>query len=138
MMFLILSFKDLKHINGIAFIENPFDMNYIKQIERLQFLNKLIIQKKTGSPVELAERLRLSKRQIYNLIDELKDLGVPIFYCKKLKSYCYKESFKLNIQFSLTLLEGKEEKKISGGFFNKDKQCNFFSLYKNTLVTYSL
>lgn len=113
-------------------------MNYIKQIERLQLLNKLIIQKNTGSPLELAERLRLSKRQVYNLIDELKDLGAPIFYCKRLKSYCYKDSFKLNIQFSLTLLEGKDEKKIFGGYINKNKQCNFFSLHKNTFMTYPL
>ena len=47
-------------------------MNFIKQIERLQRLNHLIRNENTGTPEELAERLKMKRSQLYEIIDMLK------------------------------------------------------------------
>jgi len=86
-------------------------MNFIEQIERLQKLNKLIEQEKTGTPEELAAKLRIGKRQLYNLLEVLKNTGAEIEYAKKIKSYRFKRQ-KVKIDFSLSLIEETEIKKI--------------------------
>ena len=95
-------------------------MNFIHQIERLQKLNKLIEQEKTGTPDELARRLGISKRQLHNLLEALKNIGAKIEYIKKSETYRFKQH-KIKIHFSLSLIEEKEIKKIYGGilFFPK-------------------
>ncbi|RED92071.1 DNA-binding protein [Marinoscillum furvescens] len=104
-------------------------MNFVKQIERIQLLNKLIIQESTGTPEELAKRLGMSTRQLYNLFDSLKCLGVKIGYNKKLKTYYYKgNASRMDVSFSLTWINDGECEKIFGGV----GQCNFISLYMNT------
>ncbi|MGF1636441.1 MAG: HTH domain-containing protein, partial [Cyclobacteriaceae bacterium] len=67
-------------------------MNFIKQIERVQLLNRLIKEERTGSPDALAERLHLSRSQLYNLIDELKDMGVDIRYSRSKRSFYFKNN----------------------------------------------
>lgn len=89
-------------------------MNFIRQIERLQKLNKLIEQEKTGTPEELASRLGISKRQLHNLIETLKDMGAGIVYSKKNGTYQYEEKY-LTIDFSLRLVTKEECRKIYGG-----------------------
>lgn len=108
-------------------------MNCIKQIERLQLLNKLIKEERTGSPEELSGRLGISKRQLFNLIDSMKSLGVELGYCKQSKTYYYKSRARLDIKFSLRRITNDESEKIFGGFSQKRPQCNFISLYENTL-----
>ena len=53
-------------------------MPAIKYILRLQKIDKLIRLKSTGSPNELAEKLNIPKRQVFNYIKDLKELGAPI------------------------------------------------------------
>ena len=65
-------------------------------LKRLILIDKLIGQEETGTPQELADRLKLSKSQIHNIINELKSCGVPIAYNKRNKSYYYTDSFDLN------------------------------------------
>jgi len=105
-------------------------MNFLKQIERLKLLNKLIAQESTGTPEELANRLGLSKRQLYNQLESLKCLGVKIGYCKKQKTYYYEgESSRMDVSFSLTWINDGESQKIYGGL----AKCNFISLCGDTL-----
>ena len=47
-------------------------MKTIKHIERLQRLHYLIQQECTGSPAEIADRLEISERTVYYLIEQLK------------------------------------------------------------------
>ncbi len=99
-------------------------MNFIRQIERLQLVNRLIVQGKTGTPEELGDRLGLSKRQVFNIIEMLRDIGAPVSYNKIRKTYHYEEPCRLKIDFSLTLIEKNEEKKIYGG--KKTQTAMFF------------
>jgi len=76
-------------------------MKFIKTIERLQKLERLIQTKKTGAPSMLAERLKISRRQLFNILEDLKLMGAPIKYNKVIKSYYYEEEFGLDIQFKI-------------------------------------
>jgi len=47
-----------------------------QSLERLSKLHKLIQEEITGTPKELANKLNISERNIYFMIDWLKDNGV--------------------------------------------------------------
>ena len=40
-------------------------------------------------PVELAQKLHVSKRQLYNLVDEFRAMGASIKYSRESKTYYY-------------------------------------------------
>jgi len=86
-------------------------MGFIRQIERLERLCKLIEEGSTGTPEELANHLSISKRQLFYHIEQLRDLGAPISYSKKSQTYYYLESAKVRIDFTLEVLKEKNTKK---------------------------
>lgn len=90
-------------------------MNFIKQIERLQKLNKLLCQQCTGSPDELAERLNLKRSQLYEVLDQLKILGAPIAYSRKRSTFFYSKDFNFEIVLKVKVLTGTEVISIYGG-----------------------
>ena len=53
-------------------------MNSIKNLTRLKLLHQLIRSECTGSPFELAKRLRVSERLVYLLVEQLKDFEAVI------------------------------------------------------------
>jgi transcriptional antiterminator len=64
----------------------------LKYFERTKLLIELIEKKKTGSPKELASKLGLKERMIYNVLDDLRlTLAKDICYCKQEKSYIFLE-----------------------------------------------
>jgi DNA-binding IclR family transcriptional regulator len=73
-------------------------MNFDK-LNRLQFLDHLIKHQRTGNAQELAEKLHIKRRQVYNLLNELKDIGLEIEYNRQKRSFIYPRS----IQFTITL-----------------------------------
>ncbi|SEF91800.1 DNA-binding protein [Algoriphagus boritolerans] len=97
-------------------------MEFIKQIERLQLLNKLVKEKRTGSPEELAKRLSVSRAKLYLILEELRDRNVYIKFNKRINSFEYEACRGINLEFSFRILRQDEEKLINGG-----KILNFFS-----------
>lgn len=76
-------------------------MLLFEQITRIQVLHSLIIQEKIGTLNELAASFHLSKRQLYNILDELKDLGADIKYCRIRKTFYYNNNFQINIYYEI-------------------------------------
>jgi len=64
-------------------------MIIVKQLERLKRISKLITLRTTGEPKEFAEKMNLSRSQLYNDLQFLKDIGAPIVYCRKSKTFLY-------------------------------------------------
>jgi len=62
-------------------------MKIYTHIERIKCLNSLIKRGATGTPLQLAEKLNVTKATANRLIAELRDRGAPILYCKH--SQCY-------------------------------------------------
>ena len=67
-------------------------MNGIKYYERTKFLIELIEKRKTGSPRNLASKLGVTERSVYNILDSLR-LFFPkdIVYSSEEKSYVFME-----------------------------------------------
>ena len=80
-------------------------MHAIKVIQQLTKINHCIIKSDTGTPRELAKKLRLGERQVLRYIDMLKKLGAPVDYCRRRKSYYYKVKGQFSAGF--TLLDGE-------------------------------
>lgn len=96
--------------------------NYLNRIERL---DSMIRRKNTGPPRELANRLGISERWLYILLDELKtDLGCPIRYDRKRRSYIYEKPGKVTIQFTEEI-DPLKMRTVNGGY----KMNNFYSVY---------
>ncbi|QLE00945.1 HTH domain-containing protein [Galbibacter sp. BG1] len=95
-------------------------MKTIKNLERLQRLHNLIEQECTGSPKELADKLHMSERMAYNLIEQLKSLEATILYSRSRKTYYYDKDFKLEVNISVVVMSNSEVTQIfAGSYFSK-------------------
>lgn len=83
-------------------------MKLIDHIQRINRLHELIRYRRTGTPRELAKRLRLSSSMVFKVIEELKLRGAPIKYSRQLKTYYYGRQYLMNIKIDFRFLD--EEK----------------------------
>jgi hypothetical protein len=90
-------------------------MNLEKQAVRINKAHQLILEEKTGTPSEFANKLNISRSQLYNLIGILKEYDAPIKYCKKINSLYYLKPFLLELKYSLKITLDEENKEIFGG-----------------------
>ena len=88
-------------------------MKIFEEVNLLTRFDQLIRLKATGTPLNLAKKLALSKRQVFRYILEMKEMGCKIDYCKKRGTYYYKEETILT--FKMSIIENGEERKIIGG-----------------------
>ncbi len=94
-------------------------MNTIKTLERLQKIHSLIENECTGSPYELASKLNISERSIYNLIEYLRDFEAEISYDRSRKTYYYRNPFVLNLNISLCVGTENAVTEVLGGSYLK-------------------
>ncbi len=76
-------------------------MQLLKKLQLFDRLHHLIRTSSTGTPKELARRISLSERQLYRLIEELKDMGLPVVYCREKHCYHYEEEVKVNMELHI-------------------------------------
>ncbi len=88
---------------------------FIKYAERLKYANWLIHRCATGSPKQFAKRLNISESHLYNLLEELRLLGMPLAYSKTRQTYYYTEPLQLRIEIVVVPLSEDEEQTIEGG-----------------------
>ena len=75
-------------------------MTFLEKIQIIERIDQLIRMKATGSPNELAERLNVSKRCVFYILNIMKNMDAPIVYCNNRRSYYYEYKCELNIGFS--------------------------------------
>ena len=66
---------------------------------RLDRINHLIRIKGTGTPSQLASRVGVGERTIYEYISIMKELGCPIRFCRERRSYYYDKDGEFKITF---------------------------------------
>lgn len=71
-------------------------------IGRLEVVDHLIRIRGTGSPKQLARRLGISERSLFEYLKFMKELGAPIKYSKNRQSYYYTEIGIFQIKFNKT------------------------------------
>jgi len=103
-------------------------MMVFRHIDRINLLDKLIQQRRTGTPAELAKRLGISTSRLYIVLGELKARGAPIGYCRQSRTYYYKHAFSISISVKMESLEDSEIRRISAGrgFFSTVLPTAFF------------
>jgi len=67
--------------------------------KRLETIDSLIRIKGTGTPKQLASRLNISERSLYEFLQMMRSLGAPIKYSKFRQTYYYVENGGFNISF---------------------------------------
>ncbi|SMO54360.1 hypothetical protein SAMN06265349_102191 [Flavobacterium resistens] len=78
-------------------------------------IHKLIVSENTGAPSVFARKLSLSRSQLYNELEVIKELDAPIKYCKKRETFFYETSFELILNYSFKTIKDDESKEIFGG-----------------------
>ena len=83
-------------------------MSLLKSIERIQQLNDLIRREATGTAIEFADKIGISRSMLMENIREMKELGAMIEYCPFRRSYYYTQEFKV-------IIGAESKRKILGG-----------------------
>ena len=90
-------------------------MNILQNFNRIEKLHQLILAEKTGSPVQLAKQLGISRATLYVLIDELNSLNIKVAYSRKYETFYYEKKVEMTIQFKIEMLDSDELNKFNGG-----------------------
>ena len=70
-------------------------MELISYLQCLKRMDALIRVKSTGCPAHFAQRLGVSQASLYRYLNDLKNLGAPLQYCRERESYMYEYSYQL-------------------------------------------
>lgn len=82
----------------------------VQKYSQLTKAHQLIKNQIKGTPEEIAKRIDLSKSSFYNYMEELKQLGAEIKYCRTCQCFKYTNNFKLKVT-----IETNEMTKVFGG-----------------------
>lgn len=108
-------------------------MKAFEIIERLQLMHKLISEQRTGTPDDLAARLGIKRRTLYELIDEMKSREVPIAYSRTSKTFYYEKPVSIDVSFKVKPLTDEELTKKSAGFLSYTFPVHFLRTTQNYL-----
>lgn len=74
-------------------------------VYRLEKINKLILNRNTGTPEELAKIIHTSKSQLFNYLKVLTELGVEIKYNRTEHTYEYTGKYIPQITAPIKIVE---------------------------------
>ncbi len=69
-------------------------------LHRIQSIDRLIRQRSTGCPSELASQVGLSESMLYHYINFMKSSGAPIQYSKRDRTYFYRYQVEFRYGFA--------------------------------------
>jgi predicted DNA-binding transcriptional regulator YafY len=90
-------------------------MKVFEYLDRIGKMHKLVQRRRTGTPVEFAQQLGVSRTSLYELLDELRSRGAPIVYSKSTKTFYYSQPYDISVTCSLRPLTYEEETENVGG-----------------------
>lgn len=93
-------------------------MSIIKYFNKLQSMDSLIRRKATGNQLEFARKMNMSRSMLNRYLNEMKEMGFPIGYCRSRQSYYYyKEGSMVKTLFDNQITE-EELAAYKGGYSN--------------------
>ena len=87
----------------------------LKHLERMKRLHQLLLGKRTGTPKECAQKLKISDRTLREDIQIIKEWGGKVCYDRKAFNYHYSNQFDLRISYEITVITPEGARKITGG-----------------------
>jgi DNA-binding Lrp family transcriptional regulator len=73
-------------------------MSVVDRLLKLEQVHQLIKMKATGSPDEFANKIGKSRKTVYNIINELQDMGAIIEYNMHELSFEYTNDFEFKLE----------------------------------------
>jgi len=70
-------------------------MSYFEFIDRIKRTDYLIRSQATGTATEMAGKLGVCRRTVFEYIDHIKEKGAEVHFDKKKKTFFYKNNFVL-------------------------------------------
>ena len=67
-------------------------MSLQRGLEKIRYIDQLIVKRATGPQQDLARKARLSISGLNNYLSEMRELGFPIRFCRKKKTYYYTDN----------------------------------------------
>lgn len=108
-------------------------MSLARYLQKLRFIDHLICRKATGTQKALASKVGVSASTLNEYLGEMRDMGFPIRYCHKRRTYFYeKEGRMVDSLFSEDTTR-EELKKATGGWSNSFTQKNHPIFQESTL-----
>lgn len=92
-------------------------MKTLEILERYQKIDKLIKRRSTGNPKSFAKKLGVSKSQLFNYLEELRDRGAEISYNKTLETYIYRKPVEITAVFSVRIKEDDDQVSDNEGIY---------------------
>lgn len=74
-------------------------MTFLEKLNTMKRLDQLIRLNATGNPSILSNKLGVSRRSVFDLINLMKAMNAPIDYCNYSQSYFYKYECELVVDF---------------------------------------
>jgi predicted DNA-binding transcriptional regulator YafY len=74
-------------------------MEFLRKLEVIERVDKLIKLNSTGTADDLSKRLCISRRSVYNILELMKKMGAPIEYSQTRSTYYYSYQCDLVIGF---------------------------------------
>lgn len=103
-------------------------MKLYSYIDRINLINKLISQSKTGNQREFAKRLNISISRLARIIEYMKEQGAPIKFDRTRNTYYYENKYSINIEVKIEKISDLELRNITAGinFFLNNHINAFF------------
>lgn len=102
-------------------------MFIIDDLKRIHKIHKLIKGQQTGSPEDLASLICISRRELYYIIEMLKNMGAEINYSRAKQSFCYTNAFDMDLSLCVSYIGEDEMNLLDGGtILWKTDLCRFF------------
>ncbi|WP_051960024.1 hypothetical protein [Sphingobacterium sp. ML3W] len=92
-------------------------MQLFKYIDRINLMDSLIRQGRTGTQAEFANRLGLSVSRLARIIEYMKEIGAPLEYDRKRNTYYYEKDYSIQIRVDIQQLDNNQIRSISAGSF---------------------
>lgn len=108
-------------------------MKTLKQIEKIRRLHGLIKSESTGSPKQLSSNMGISERQLYLLLDYLREMDAPVQYSRRANTYYYAGAFDLLVHISVQVIQDDEIMNIYAGSWSSKLSKNLQGLCSEQL-----
>lgn len=91
-------------------------MKFLEIASLRERIHQLVRLKATGTPDQLARRLEMPKRNLFRIINEMREDGFPIAYDRIRERYYYEKEVIFEVKFHVA--EEVELRKVIGGKFS--------------------
>jgi len=90
-------------------------MKIFEIIERFSLIYKLIKEERTGTAIEFAQKVGVSRSQLFNDLDYLKSYELVIHFDYQKNSFVFEGNIELDIQQPIRVLRNNELISTGGG-----------------------